>query len=433
MLKNIPVIILLAILFLNSLQAQNSLTSDDLRPFVSSFQSPSDLTSLLNEIQDQRLVLMGEASHGTSEYYKMRAELSKKLITEKGYRFIAVEGDWSAMAQINEYVKHKESDIHTLDEAMSVIDRWPLWMWRNSEFRDLVEWVRNHNENLPSNERVGIYGIDLYAYQEAMHSVIYWLESKDKSRAMEAQRAYNCLLRYSDIRSYIQTVASSGETCADEMDQVLEIVRATESTDSWRRFDAEQNAKVAINAELHFSANLLQDASSWNYRAEHFNLTARRLLDYYGSESKGIVWAHNTHIGDARATVMARAGAVNIGQLSRLEHGIDNIYAIGFGTYEGTVLASNAWEGPMLRMTIPQARQGSWEYLLNGTGHDQLFMLFNSPALDQLLSRFIPHRAIGVTYDPQANQNNYVDTILPNRYNAFIFYKSTTELNALDR
>ena len=432
MLLRLPVFLILVITSLNALQAQNALTSDDLRPFVMPFESVSDFSPLFSEIQDQRLVLMGESSHGTSEYYQMRSELSKKLITEKGYRFIAVEGDWSAMAQINEYVKHKESDIQTLDDAMSVIDRWPLWMWRNSEFRDLVKWVRDHNENLPSHERVGIYGIDLYAYQEAMQSVIHWLISKNENKALEAERAYNCLLRYSDIRSYIQTVASSGETCSDEMDQVLEIVRETDSTDRWRYFNAEQNAKVAINAELHFAANLLQDASSWNYRAQHFNLTASRLLDYYGSGSKGIIWAHNTHIGDARATVMARAGAVNIGQLSRLEHGIDNIYAIGFGTYDGTVLASGSWEGPMLRMNIPQARHSSWEYLLNGTGHDQLFILFNSSELDQLLSRFIPHRAIGVTYNPKADQNNYVDTILPDRYNAFIFYRSTTELNALD-
>jgi erythromycin esterase-like protein len=429
--------ILTAVLFFmvitGSLRAQGNLSADDIYPFAVPFQSISDFDPLFDEIKNQRLVLLGESTHGTSEYYLMRGELSKRLITEKGYGFIAVEGDWPAIARINEYVKHKETHIQNIDEAMAVIERWPLWMWRNGEFRDLVEWIRDYNTDLPQHERVGLYGIDLYAYVEAMQSVIEWLESVDDAKATRAVIAYNCLLRYSEIRSYIQTVASSGETCSEEMNQVLEIVRNTDADDGWLRFNAEQNAKVAINAELHFSANLLQDASSWNYRAQHFNLITSRLLDYYGSESKGIVWAHNTHIGDARATAMARAGAVNIGQLSRLEHGIDNIYAIGFGTYTGTVLASGNWEGPMLRMNIPEARQGSWEYLLAATGHDQLFILFNSTQIDQLLSRFIHHRAIGVTYNPQADQNNYVETIMPDRYNAFIFYRTTSALDALDQ
>ncbi len=399
------------------------------------FQDSSDIGQLTSHIDQERLVLLGEASHGTSQFYTKRAALSQTLIQEKGFRFVAVEADWSSMSKINEFVQHKPYGPQTLSEAMNAIDRWPLWMWRNLEFKNFVEWLRNHNENLDPDERIGLYGIDVYDNRAAMNDVLSWINSHDTAQGRLAEQAYSCKTRHSDTSSYLQMVARTGQDCSDDLNEVLQIVRQiaqSQETDPWMFFKAEQGAKVAINAEKHYRANLEQSAASWNYRASHFYLTAERLLDYHQANSRGIIWAHNTHIGDARATDMHRAGMVNIGQLSREELGADNVFAIGFGTYKGNVFAAFSWEGDRQDMITPEAQSGSWEYMLNNIGHANLYLTFDNEELNRALSNPIPHRAIGVTYNPQNEQNNYVQTILPDRYNAFIFIRNTNSLTPLD-
>jgi len=395
------------------------------------FDSAADFDELIEQAGERKLVLMGEASHGTSEFYTWRAELSKRLIEENGFNFIAVEGDWPAMSRINEFVKHKPTGPESVEEAMNYIDRWPLWMWRNQEVRELLEWLHEYNTNRPQNERIGFYGVDLYAKQDAMRQVINYFETIDSDLAGQASRAYSCLTRHEEIQAYLQMVARTGEHCGNDLEQVLTMVRETEN-ENWAFFNAEQNAKVAINAEKHFRGNLQRGAQSWNERASHFYLTAIRLLEYYGDESRGIVWAHNTHIGDARATDMARQGAHNIGQLAREDMGEENVFAIGFGTYQGRVLAGREWGDDMEIMETPPAQSGSWEYMLNTTGHEQFYLLFDSDDLASALQSSIPHRAIGVMYNPAQESGNYVGTILPQRYNAFIFIRETDILDALD-
>lgn len=398
-----------------------------------SFDSPEDFDSMFNRIENQKLVLMGEASHGTSEFYVWRAELSKRLIAEKGYNFIAVEGDWPALSKVNEYVKHKHGAPESAEAAMEYIDRWPLWMWRNQEVKSLIEWMHEFNRDLSPEERVGFYGIDLYAKQTAMSDVVRFLQAYDPETASQAERTYGCLSRYNDIRDYLQMVARTGEDCSSEMEQVLTMVRNSAAfDDSWQAFNAEHNAKLAINAEVHYRGNLRRDASSWNTRASHFYLTAKRLLEFYGITSKGIVWAHNTHIGDARATDMARQGAHNIGQLAREDLGADEVYAIGFGTYTGKVLAARQWEGQMEAMEVPEGRAGSWEAVLESTGIQQFYLLLHDEELRNALHSPIPHRAIGVTYNPEQEAGNYVNTDVPQRYDAFIFFRETGVLEPFD-
>ncbi len=438
--KNVFVIV--AFLFaLSPLQLLAQDVEDVVREHAIPFEEVADFEGIFSEISDQRLVLMGEATHGTSEFYHWRAELSKYLIEEKGYNFIAVEGDWPAFSRINEYVKHKPGAPANIDEAMNAIDRWPLWMWRNHEFKGLVEWLRDYNQDLPQEERVGLYGVDLYAKQQAMQDVVAWLEEVDADLSVAADQNYRCLSRFSEVRDYLTRVHQTGDDCSGDVEAVLEQVRGLSDDPqiegSWGYFNAEQNAKLVINAERHFRANLEPGAAAWNHRAGHFELTAKRLIRYYSDENnvngKGIVWAHNTHIGDARATDMARQGAQNIGHLSRERWGDENVYAIGFGTYRGEVFAAREWEGQREQMAIPEAQTDTWEWILNQTDADQVYLLFSNPELQQALGNSIPHRAIGVTYNPsQEGQGNFVGTVLPERYNAFIYFRETGVLDPLD-
>ena len=415
-------------------QALSQSSEEIIREKSIPFETPADLDPLLDEIDDQRLVLMGEASHGTSEFYIWRAELSKRLIEEKGYNFIAVEGDWPAMARINEYVKHKERAPESIDAAMAFIDRWPLWMWRNQEVKELLVWLHEYNKDLEPGERVGFYGIDLYAKRDAIRNVISFLEGYDRTLASRAERTYRCMTRYRDVREYLQMVSRSGESCSEEMQRVLQMVRQSGAfkEGGWKAFDAEHNAILAVNAEEHYLGNLRGGAVSWNARATHFYVTAERLLEYYGDGSRGIIWAHNTHIGDARATDMARQGSVNIGQLARENLGREQVYAIGFGTYTGRVLAARQWEGRIEAMETPPGRNGSWEAMLEATGKEQLYLLLKDEELAGALQSPLPHRAIGVTYNPMQERANYVNTVIPDRYDAFIFFRETGVLDVLD-
>jgi erythromycin esterase len=409
--------------------------SELLKNHATPFDGPDEIIALAEAITDERLVLMGEASHGTSEFYTNRAALSKELIEHHNFNYIAVEGDWASFARINKFVKHKENAPSSIDEAMEAIDRWPLWMWKNHEVKELVEWLHEFNAGQDASDRVGIYGIDVYDHLSAMEDVIAWMEAVDPDQASRAGQSYSCMTRYSDPGEYVRMVGRSGEDCSEDLEEVLEIVRDLEKhprSDRWGFFRAEQGAKVAINAEKHYRANLEQSPASWNYRAAHFYLTTERLLDYYGPQSRGIVWAHNTHIGDARATEMGHAGMHNIGQLARETLGRGNVFAIGFGTYEGEVLAAYNWEGAQQTMETPPAVSGSWEEMLEQTGIESFYLKFDDAQLTSELEQWIPHRAIGVTYNPAGEQGNYVHTILPERYDAFVFIRNTGILSPID-
>lgn len=399
------------------------------------FDSRIDLEPLLHEAAQHKLILMGESSHGTSEFYRWRAELSRHLIEEANYDFIAVEGDWPAFSRINRYVKDLPGAPGTVEEALAAIDRWPHWMWRNEETRELIEWLRAYNSTLAPESRIGFYGVDLYAKQQAMSDVIDWFHTLDADRAEQVAEMYSCLSQYDDVRAYLVHVRTTGENCASEVSRVLEKLRSHNGKHerAHEYFNAVQNAKLVVNAERHYRANLDRGPDAWNHRAAHFKLTARRLLDFYGPDSRGIVWAHNTHIGDARATDMHRHGMLNIGQLSREKWGRKNVYAIGFGTYEGEVLAARQWEGTKEKMIIPPARADSWERLLKDAGLEQHYLMFRRDELHRHLDSAIPHRAIGVTYQAERDeQDNYVNTLLPQRYDAFIFIRRTGVLTTLD-
>ncbi len=396
-----------------------------------------DLAPLIAQAKDKPFVLLGEASHGTSEFYSWRADISRILVKEHGFNYIAVEGDWDACYELNRYVKDMPGAADNAEDALRAFDRWPPWMWANRDVETLVEWLRGYNKDREAKDKVGFYGIDVYGFEGSLRGAVEYLESLGDEDAAEAARAvHECLDPYmSHSHAYSRAVHAGIANCALPAEAVVTLLREQEETlrakDEVAWFNAKQHALVVKNAERHYRVMALRSGNSWNKRVAHFQRTVERLADFYGPDAKGIVWAHNTHIGDARATPMADGGQHNIGQLLRVKHGDNNVYAVGFGTHRGAVLAGRSWGGAMERMPTPLAMPGSLEDMLYQTGHDAQLLLLDRSLMDGVLGAPLPHRAIGVTYDPAAEHRNYVPTVLPQRYDAFIFIAETTPLDPI--
>jgi erythromycin esterase len=405
------------------------------RPLAAS----SDLDALLDAIGDARFVLLGEASHGTSEFYTWRTEISKRLVNERGFSFIAVEGDWPDCYRVNRYAKGLPDSGQSAEGVLHAFERWPTWMWANREVVELTEWLRQHNERVPSDRRVGFYGLDVYSLWDSMHAVIGYLRRVDPALASLARQAYSCFEPYAeDAQEYARATALVPLSCEHEVVEVLRELRA--NAPSYRGdgddgyFNAEQNALVAKNAELYYRTMVRGGPSSWNVRDRHMVETLDRLMQHHGPKAKAIVWEHNTHIGDARFTDMTRAGMVNVGQLVRQGTTPSDVRLVGFGTHRGTVIASDEWGAPMERMAVPTAKPGSFEETLFDAGVGDSLLLFDGSDDGGIpgLHEPIGHRAIGVVYDPHKERwGNYVPSIVPRRYDAFMYFEETRAVDPL--
>ena len=411
-------------------------------------RTPQDLDPLMERIGDAHFVLLGEASHGTHEYYTWRAELSRRLIREKGFSFISVEGDWPDCYRVNRYVKAYQDSGDNARDVLHAFERWPTWMWANREVVELAEWIRRYNDQrrVPDERKVGFYGLDVYSLWDSMKAVVDYLDRIDPQLAAGAKRAYRCFEPYNeDEQEYARATYLVPTSCEDEAVSVLRALRsrAPEYREDGREayFNAEQNALVARNAELYYRTMVRGGSASWNVRDHHMVDTLGRLMAYHrqaNPDAKAIVWEHNTHIGDARFTNMAASGMVNVGQLVREAHGTDGVVLVGFGSHRGSVIAGEEWGAPMQRMRVPEARAGSWEDVLHraveGTASRDALLVFADaddggiPELDEPLA----HRAIGVVYDPGRERwGNYVPTIVPRRYDAFVFVDESHALDPL--
>jgi len=395
-----------------------------------------DLDPLLKRIGDARCVLLGEASHGTSEYYTWRAHISQRLIREKDVSFIAVEGDWPDCYEVNRYVKGYPNAGKSAREVLKAFDRWPTWMWANEEIVELAEWLRRHNDRLPEQEKAGFYGLDVYSLWESMEAVIKYLERVDPEAVEAARRAYKCFEPYGeDVREYARATAFVPTSCEDEVVEMLSELRSRlpeYRDDPESRFSAEQNALVVRGAERYYRAMVRGGSSSWNVRDRHMVETLERLMRHHGPEAKAIVWEHNTHIGDARYTDMADVGMVNVGQLVREQRGVEDVVLVGFGSHRGSVIAGAEWGAPMESMPVPPARKGSWEDILHRTGEEDKLLVFAEAEDEDRLLEPRAHRAIGVVYDPAYERfGNYVPTVLPRRYDAFMYIDQTQALHPL--
>jgi erythromycin esterase-like protein len=394
--------------------------------------SSDDLDVIVRAIGDADLVLLGEASHGTSEFYTLRAELSKRLIREKGFSFIAVEGDWPSCYALNRYIKGYEGAAETPRDALRDFNRWPTWMWANREVTDLSQWLHEYNgQTREAGRKVGFYGLDVYSLWESMDEIIRHLEKTGARELEAAKEAFACFDPYSrDPQTYGVSAAFLSEGCEEEVLQLLRDLQAKrkrDDRDSEAALSDELNALVAVNAERYYRSMVRGGNDSWNVRDRHMVEALHRITAFHGTGAKAIVWEHNTHIGDARATDMAAEDMVNVGQLVREEYGMHRVYAVGFGTNRGTVIAAREWGGAIERMTVPIARPDSWEDLMHRANeHDQM-LLFDGD--NEVFDQVVGHRAIGVVYHPERERGNYVPSRMARRYDAFVYVE---ESNAVD-
>jgi erythromycin esterase-like protein len=387
---------------------------------------PHDLDALVEKIKDKQVVMLGEATHGTSEFYTWRAEISKILIRDHGFRFIAVEGDWPDSERITRYILNNEGE--NARQVLIQNHRWPTWMWANEETAEAIEWLKG--------QKVPFYGLDLYSFFESVSAAGSYLRGKHPEFQSSLENLDECLETFNgDGISYAKSLVYKPEGCLEDLAGLLRklhMLRAEQMEHDSELFGAYQNARVALHAENYYRTMLHGDEKSWNVRDKHMMKTLKSLLEV---REKGIVWAHNTHIGDYRATDMALHNLVNIGGLAREQLGADQVALVGFGTYEGKVVASHAWEGKELVLDIPPAWEGSYESHFHEVAVHKdvhtLYVLLDPKHADHPLNQEGGHRAIGVVYNPQReSRSQYVNTRLASRYDAFIFIDRTTALHS---
>jgi erythromycin esterase-like protein len=411
-------------------------TDDDVRALVRPLRTEADLDPLLDRIGDARIVAVGEASHGTHEYYAWRAALTRRLIEERGFDFVAVEGDWPDCHRVNRSVKLRPGADDDPRDALDAFDRWPTWMWANDDVVEFCRWLRALNAARPEERRVGFYGLDVYSLWDSMHALMGWLRENEPEHVGRATQAMRCFEPFGeDGAEYAFAGRFAPTSCEQAVVDLLhhlceERGAASADGDPEARFSAEQNAAVVAGAERYYRAMVGGSAQSWNVRDVHMADTLDRLLGHAGG--KAVVWEHNTHVGDARATDMAAAGMVNVGQLLRERHGTDAVVLVGFGGYRGGVVAGEEWGGQMQRMPVPPGRAGSLEALLHQEIGDDALIVVPRGERPAWLDRRLDHRAIGVVYRPERERwGNYVPTVLAERYDAFLHLEVTTPLQPL--
>ena len=407
--------------------------------------SDSDYDALIQSAGDAQCVLIGEASHGTHEFYAIRAELTRRLIEEKNFRAVALEADWPDSFRVHRFVTNRSQD-RDANEALKDFRRFPSWMWRNHVVVDFIEWLRKWNSTRTSeHDYAGFYGMDLYSMHASIEAVLDYLDKVDPQAARRARYRYGCFDHFGeDPQRYgLATAAGGAEPCENEVvDQLIELRRTYGELMSRDGrvseedfFSAEQNARLIMNAERYYRAMFQGRASSWNLRDTHMFETLNELFAHLnGGRAKVVVWAHNSHLGDARATEMGERGELNVGQLVRQHFG-KRAYAIGFSTFSGTVTAASDWGLPAERKRVRQALAGSYEELFHATGVRHFWIdLRSKNNATELLRDERLQRAIGVIYRPETERlSHYFEVRLPEQFSALIHLDETRALEPLER
>jgi erythromycin esterase-like protein len=406
-----------------------------------------DFTALLEMIGDARFVLLGEASHGTHEFYQARAQITRHLIEEKGFQAVAVEADWPDAYRVNCHVRGADDDgVSSAADAVASLEgfqKFPLWMWRNTEVLSFINWLRSHNAT--HENQCGFYGLDLYSLHGSIEAVLRYLDETDAEAAQRARSRYACFDHLSqDSQAYgYATAYGDKEPCEDAViEQLMELQR--HGADYANRdgalaedkyFYAEQNARLVKNAENYYRSMFRGRVSSWNLRDSHMAETLDALvahLERHGETAKVVVWAHNSHLGDARATDMGQQGEHNVGQLVRQKYGRDAVL-IGFSTYSGEVTAASDWGKPAERKRVRPALEGSIEDLMHASGIENFWLNLRDEAPPALQTPRL-ERAIGVIYRPETERwSHYFEATLPRQFDALIHFDNTHALEPLDR
>jgi erythromycin esterase-like protein len=407
----------------------------------------NDYDPLFKMIGDARFVLLGEATHGTHEFYRERAEITKKLIEEKNFNAVAVEADWPDAYRVNRFVRGETEDADA-EEALRDFRRFPTWMWRNADMLDFVGWLREHNDTISDPaQKIGFYGLDLYSLHTSIEAVLGYLKDIDPEEARRARARYSCFENFgSDPQDYaMSTMVEHNHSCEEEV--IRQLVELRRRAQQYVRHDghlaadeyffAEQNARLVKNAELYYRSMYRGRVSSWNLRDRHMMETLEALtahLERQRGNSKVVVWEHNSHLGDARATQMGEHGELNVGQLVREKYGASSVL-VGFTTYHGTVTAASEWDLPAERKRVRDALPESYEALFHEAGEERFFLnLRDSKDLSAALREPHLERAIGVIYLPHSERvSHYFDARLSDQFDAVLHFDHTRAVEPLER
>jgi erythromycin esterase-like protein len=407
---------------------------------------PHDLSAIVDAIGDARIVLLGEASHGTQEFYATRAAVTRRLIETRGFRAVTIEGDWPDARRVDRFVRAISPDADA-DMALAGFRRFPQWMWRNHVVRDFVAWLRRWNDERDGEARCGFYGLDLYSLHASIDAVLKYLERVDPRAARRARERYSCFEHVGGDDPQAYGFAASRaliETCEDDVVRQLAELRhcADEYASSGGAlgeddfFSAEQNARLVANAERYYRSMFHGRVSSWNLRDTHMVETLDAVverLERDGEPAKLCVWAHNSHLGDARATQMGKGGELNVGQLVRERYG-NSACLVGFTTYAGTVTAAHDWDEPAGRRTVRPGLSGSTEALFHRLGDPRFLLDLRKRDVREELAGSRLERAIGVIYRPETErQSHYFHVDLPRQFDVVIHYDETSALEPLER
>ncbi|PYX24002.1 MAG: erythromycin esterase [Acidobacteria bacterium] len=396
-------------------------------------------------VGNSRFTLLGEASHGTHDFYHTRAQITQWLIKEKGYSAVAVEADWPDAHRVNRYVQGRSDDADAV-EALGSFKRFPTWMWRNTDVVEFVAWLREYNDDLPEGSRkVGFYGLDLYSLHASARAVLDFLDKVDPEAAQRARYRYACFEHFGEDTQAYGYAARFGlsKSCEDEVvNQLVEMQKRAADLanrdghlDPDAFFIAEQNARLVANAERYYRSMFESQIGSWNLRDQHMVETLDALVNHLGARSaKVALWAHNSHLGDARATQMGASGELNVGQLVRQRHGEDTVL-VGFTTHTGTVTAASNWDGPAERKRVRAALSGSYESLFHAAGVSNFLLILRGATwLSGVLNQEMLERAIGVIYLPESERvSHYFQARLANQFDAVIHLDETRAVEPLER
>lgn len=406
----------------------------------------ADLDPVLERIGDARVVCIGEASHGTHEFYQLRARITRALVERKGFRIVACEADWPDMERVDAYVRGRDPG----EGEWEAFARFPTWMWRNEPVRDFVEWARAWNDGRDEADRAGVFGLDVYSLYTSMGEVLRYLGGRDPELAETARERYACFAPFSeDPARYGRAVVGrryegcEGEAVGMLQDLLRQRLRLTAgrsgggvgggADEAFPFFDAAQNARVVRDAEAYYREMFYGNVSTWNLRDTHMMETLKGLLAFFGDDSKAVVWAHNSHLGDAAATQMGQRGEINLGHLCRRAYG-DGAYLVGFGTHTGTVLAARNWDEDGEVRRVRPSHPESYEWLGHESGVENFFLPLRGAdeALRQELGHPRLERAIGVIYRPETElQSHYFAADLPRQFDEWVWIDETRALTPL--
>ncbi|TWI54975.1 erythromycin esterase-like protein [Pseudomonas duriflava] len=398
----------------------------------------SEFGELFDRYGDARVVLIGEASHGTSDFYQARAAITRRLIERHGFNIVAAEADWPDASQIDRYVRRLGPSAWK-EKAFT---RFPTWMWRNTDMDAFVRWLHAHNSALSPDQRIEFRGLDVYSLRNSISEVLRYLEETDPALAKQARERYSCLSRWQDEPAlYGHLVERAGkDSCEDavvaQLNTLLSERLSLFVNDGEAFFNAQQNARVVRAAEQYYRAMYRGSVASWNLRDRHMFDTLQALLDHRGPKAKAVVWAHNSHIGNADATAMGWRGEFNIGQLCRSAYDRQAVL-IGMGTDRGQVAAADDWDGDMRIKTVRPSRTDSWEHRFRQAGIPASLTDWRDPRREELregLSELFLNRAIGVIYRPETERmSHYFETVLADQFDAFIWIEETRAVTPLEQ